>query len=138
MALPTGGVIDFTDCDSTSNEPKAVVDIETPSLFTDRDWIRIPLTSVEMWVNSNGPAMINRSAKITAINNFEPSPEDIKYAFTEENTDVFGGGLFVSDAQEEVTSLDFLLGQMHQILKNLISSSVVHFRWPVSISMTAK
>lgn len=111
MALPTGGVIDFTDCDSTSNEPKAVVDIETPSLFTDRDWIRIPLTSVEMWVNSNGPAMINRSAKITAINNFEPSPKDIKYAFTEENTDVFGGGLFVSDAQEEVTSLDFLLGQ---------------------------
>jgi len=56
-----------------SSDCKAFVDIEASSYLRDNDnaidWYRLPLNGVELWINKDGPAAINRSAKITAFNN---------------------------------------------------------------------
>jgi hypothetical protein len=78
MSLDNDGVFSYIRSGGSavplnSSDCKAFVDIEASSYLRDNDnaidWYRLPLNGVEVWINKDGPAAINRSAKITAFNN---------------------------------------------------------------------
>jgi len=52
--------LDFS-CKSAPREvhPEVVVDVKQ-----GKDWVRIPVVSVEQWVNKDGPADMSRTAKV--------------------------------------------------------------------------
>jgi hypothetical protein len=43
-------------------EPEVLVDVKSDNV--DETWVRLPVTATDLWINKDGPAAINRTAKI--------------------------------------------------------------------------
>jgi len=75
MSLDNDGVLQWADSGEDLNlinvpDCDILVDIEASEQLSEYDirWHRIPIAGVEQWINKDGPAAINRTAKITAMN----------------------------------------------------------------------
>jgi hypothetical protein len=76
MSLDNDGVLQWADTGAEFNlinpptDCDILVDIQASEQLSQYDiqWHRIPITGFEQWINKDGPAAINRTAKVTAMN----------------------------------------------------------------------
>jgi len=75
MSLDNSGVLQWAEDQESLNldnvpDCDIFVDIQASDQLSEFDieWHRIPIAGVEQWINKDGPAAINRTAKITAMN----------------------------------------------------------------------
>lgn len=78
MSLSTENVESYIPESTDLSSCQILVDIQASDIYSESElsgvdfeeilWYRIPVNGVEQWINKDGPAKINRTAKVTAFN----------------------------------------------------------------------